>query len=98
MRKFLMLSVITLLSLPANLAQSAKQRVRVVTIPITIISKKELKKKNIEEAPEVGEISVKENGEEQTIISIRSVSESPLSLAILIQEDLSSLVNLEVIL
>jgi len=95
MRKFLMLSVITLLSLPANLAQSAKQRVRVVTIPITIISKKELKKKNIEEAPEVGEISVKENGEEQTIISIRSVSESPLSLAILIQEDLSSLVNLE---
>lgn len=95
MRKFLMLSVITLLSLPANLAQSAKQRVRVVTIPITIISKKELKKKNIEEVPEVGEISVKENGEEQTIISIRSVSESPLSLAILIQEDLSSLVNLE---
>jgi VWFA-related protein len=39
---------------------------------------------------------VKENNEEQEILSIRSVSESPLSIAFLIQEDLSSSFNLQI--
>lgn len=86
---------VVVIALSSAFAQDKKQKVRVVTIPITILSKKEIKQRNPEEVVEAGEILVKENGENQTIISIRSVSESPLSLAILIQEDLSSTVNLE---
>jgi VWFA-related protein len=72
-----------------------KQKVRVVTIPIKIFTKKERKEGRLEEMIEAGEIIVKENGVQQTLLSIRSVNESPLSLAILIQDDLSSAVNLE---
>ncbi|MCS6873940.1 MAG: hypothetical protein N2Z23_10105 [Pyrinomonadaceae bacterium] len=73
----------------------SNQRIRVVTIPITVLSKQEIREKELEEVIEAGEIIVKENGQEQQIISIRGANESPLSLAILIQDDLSSAVNLE---
>ncbi|GIU82595.1 MAG: hypothetical protein D6687_06310 [Acidobacteria bacterium] len=76
-------------------SERKRQKVRVVTIPITILTKKERKEKRLEEMVEAGEIIVKENGIQQTILSIRSINESPLSLAILIQDDLSSAVNLE---
>lgn len=72
-----------------------QQRIRVVSIPVTIFSKQEMKEKKLEEIIDVGQLSVKENGNEQTVISIRGISESTLSLAILIQSDLSSTVNLE---
>jgi VWFA-related protein len=72
-----------------------EQKVRTVTIPISILSKEELKKKKNEEFIEAGDIFVKEDGEVQTILSIRSVSENPLALAILVQDDLSSNFNLE---
>jgi VWFA-related protein len=70
-------------------------KVRVVTIPISILSKEELKKKQNEEFIEAGDIFVKEDGDEQTILSIRSVGDNPLALAILVQDDLSSTFNLE---
>jgi VWFA-related protein len=38
---------------------------------------------------------VKENKEEQVLLSVRSVENSPLSLAVLIQEDLTSTINLQ---
>lgn len=72
-----------------------KQKVRTVTIPISIFSKQELKGKTAEEYIQAGDLIVKEDGDEQTILSIRSVSETPLALAVLIQDDLSSVVNLE---
>lgn len=72
-----------------------EQKVRTVTIPISILSKEELKKRQNEEFIEAGDIFVKEDGDEQTILSIRSVRENPLSFAILIQEDLSTGFNLE---
>lgn len=72
-----------------------KQKVRTVTIPISIFSKQELKEKTPEEFLEAGTINVKESGDPQTILSIRSMSETPLALAVLIQDDLSSVVNLE---
>jgi VWFA-related protein len=75
--------------------KKTKQKVRTVTIPISIFSKEELKQRAPEEFLEAGNIIVKENGDQQTILSIRSVSETPLALAILIQDDLSSVVNLE---
>lgn len=75
--------------------RKSDERVRVVTIPISIYTKKELKKNQAEEFLQADRITVQENGEEKTIISIRSVSDTPLSLAVLIQDDLASNVNLE---
>lgn len=70
-------------------------KVRTMTIPISIFSKSELKEKKQEEFLEAGNLTVREDGEEQTILSIRDVGSTPLALAILIQDDLSSTFNLE---
>jgi VWFA-related protein len=72
-----------------------QQKVRTVTIPISIFSEEELKKQIPQEFIEAGNIIVKEEGEQQTILSIRSISEAPLALAVLVQDDVSSSVNLE---
>lgn len=71
------------------------QKVRTMTIPVSIVSKQELKEKQAQEFIEAGDITVREDGEEQTILSIRSVSNTPLALAILIQDDLTPSVNLQ---
>ncbi|MEO6588922.1 MAG: hypothetical protein ABIP06_06295 [Pyrinomonadaceae bacterium] len=71
-------------------------RVRVVTIPISIYTKKELKENQAEEFLQTDRIILTENQQEKTILSIRSVSNTPLSLAVLIQDDLGSSVNLEI--
>lgn len=79
-----------------RLPQNNKQEdVRLMTIPISIFTEKELKEKRAQEFIEAGEIIVKEDRDDQTILSIRSVSNTSLSLAILIQDDLSSDVNLQ---
>ena len=67
-----------------------KQRVRTVTVPISIFTKRELKERRAEEYVQVETINVKEDNEPQQILSIRSVTDAPLSIAILIQEDLST--------
>jgi VWFA-related protein len=72
-----------------------KQKVRTVTIPISIFTKKELRENQAEELVQAGNIIVKENGEEQVILSIRSVTNAPLALAVLIQDGLSSNANLQ---
>ncbi len=71
------------------------QRVRTVTIPISIFTKKELKERQAEEYVQADRLIVKEDNDEQQILSIRSVSDSPLSLALVIQEDLASSFNLQ---
>lgn len=70
-------------------------RVRTVTIPISIFTKEELKKNRIGEFVDAGDLIVKEDGDQQVILSIRSVTENPLEIAVLIQDNLSSGVNLE---
>lgn len=72
-----------------------KPKVRTVTIPISIKSDKPQKEQQSEEFIEAGDIIVKEDGTEQQILSIKSVSNTPLSLAILIQDDLTSNFNLQ---
>jgi VWFA-related protein len=72
-----------------------QQKVRTVTIPVSILSKEELKQQIPQEFIEAGNIIVKEDGDQQTILSIRDISEAPLALAVLIQDDVSSSVNLE---
>jgi len=77
--------------------QSAqKQQVRTMTIPISIFTKKELKEKQAEEFVQADRLTIKEDKDEQQILSIRSVSNSPLSIALVIQEDLSSTFNLQI--
>ncbi|MBK9216150.1 MAG: hypothetical protein IPM59_11230 [Chloracidobacterium sp.] len=70
--------------------------VRTVTVPISIFSKKELKEGQAEEFLQAERIIVKENGDEQQILSIRSVTTSPLSIAFVIQDDLASTFNLQI--
>ncbi len=72
-----------------------QQKVRTMTIPISIFTKQELKENQTEEFLQAGEIIVKEDSEQQTILSIRSVTNTPLHLAVLIQDNLSSNVNLQ---
>ena len=79
----------------AENSRKRQQKVRTVTIPISIFSKEELKQQIPQEFIEAGNIIVKEDGDQQTILSIRSISEAPMALAVLIQDDVSSSVNLE---
>jgi VWFA-related protein len=69
--------------------------VRTMTIPISIFTKREIKEKQAEEFVEAGEIIVNEDEDNQVILSIRSVTNTPISLAVLIQDDLSSDFNLQ---
>lgn len=71
------------------------QKVRTVSIPISIYTKQELKQEQTEEYLAVERLSVLENDEEEQILSIRSVTEAPLALAMLIQDDLTSSFNLQ---
>jgi VWFA-related protein len=73
-----------------------KQRVRTVTIPISIFTKKELKENQAEEFVQAERLIVKEDKDEQQILSIRSVTNSPLSIALIIQDDLASNFNLQI--
>ncbi len=66
-----------------------------MTIPISIFSKQELKDNQTEEFLQAGEIIVKEDNDQQTILSIRSVTNTPLHIAVLIQDNLSSNINLQ---
>ncbi|MGQ0540887.1 MAG: hypothetical protein ACT4O9_03425 [Blastocatellia bacterium] len=92
-------SVLILISLtfagPSNHV-SAQQKVRTVSIPISIFTKQELKQGQAEEIVQADRLSVKENREEMTILSIRSVTDAPLSIAVLIQDDLTSSFNLQI--
>ena len=71
------------------------QQVRTMTIPVTFFTKQELREGQPSEFIEAGIITVKEDNEPQTILSIRSVSNTPLHLAVLIQDDLRSEANLQ---
>ena len=97
--KFVVFCLLSLLFSTAVSAQKNKnkteQNVRTMTIPISIFTKQELKENQAEEFVQADRLIVNENKDEQTILSIKSVSSTPLSLAILIQDDLSSSFNLE---
>jgi len=91
---FLMAGV--MLSSLMGQAPEPKQKVRTVTIPISIFTKKELKENQAEEYVQADRLIVKEDKEEQQILSIRSVSGTPLSIALVVQDDLTSNFNLQI--
>ncbi len=98
--KFIVALLLTSIFVSVGAAQkksSLKQdeRVRTMTIPISIFTKKEQKENRAEEFVQVGDLQVKENKDDQVILSIRSVSNTPLALAVLIQDDLTSEANLK---
>jgi hypothetical protein len=74
-----------------------KQRsnVRTVTIPISIYRKNESKQNQTEELIQVDRLIVHEDKDDQTILSVRSVTNTPLSLAVVLQEDLAAEANLQ---
>lgn len=72
-----------------------KQKVRTVTIPISIFTKKELREDQQQEFIQADRLIVKEDKDEQEILSIRNVADSPLQFCVLIQDDLTSSVNLQ---
>ena len=101
MMKAVFVSILASLLMPfALLAQkpdtAENQKVRTVSIPISIFTKDELRQGQAEEFVQADRLIVKEDREDQTILSIRSVVDAPLALAILIQEDLSSTFNLQI--
>lgn len=101
MRKFRCLSALSIIGvfvigLGSVFAQDRRsQKVRTVSIPISIYTKEELRQGQAEEFLQVELLTVTENQKDQQILSIRSVTDAPLSLAILIQDDLTSSFNLQ---
>jgi VWFA-related protein len=85
-----------LLAFTATRAQEPQQKVRPVTIPISIFTKKELREKQAEEFVQADRLIVREDNEEQQILSVRSVNTTPLSIAFLIQDDLTANFNLQI--
>ncbi|MDQ4122305.1 MAG: hypothetical protein M3209_12775 [Acidobacteriota bacterium] len=71
------------------------QTARPITIPISVRAGNVKVSETRGEVIEAGNITVKENGEERTILSLRKTSESPMHFAVLIQEDVDATVNLE---
>ncbi|MGI8884750.1 MAG: hypothetical protein ACR2IA_10975 [Pyrinomonadaceae bacterium] len=95
---FLSIFPLLLLFFDTSFAQNKSvqaQKVRTVTIPISIFTKQELRNKEPEEFVQADRLLVKENNDEQTILSIRSVTNTPLALAVLIQDDLTANFNLQ---
>ena len=72
------------------------QKVRTVTIPISIFTKKELRDDQQQEFIQADRLIVKEGKDEQEILSIRNVADSPLQLCVLVQDDLTSNFNLQI--
>ena len=75
--------------------KTSQPKVRTMTIPISIFTKRELKDNQTEEFVQADRLIVEEDGDEQTILSIRSVTTASLALAVLIQDDLSGEANLQ---
>ena len=91
---------VLILLVSASLGQppsdSGRSNVRTVSIPISIFTKEELKEDRLQEFVQIDRLIVKESGDEQQILSIRSIEDAPLALAILIQDDLTSNFNLQI--
>lgn len=97
-KRIFLLAVVLSVMVPASvLAQKPeKPKVRTMTIPISIFTKKELRQNQPEEFVQADRIIVKEDRDEQEILSIRSVTDSPLSIAFVIQDDLAGNFNLQI--
>ncbi len=93
---FLLISLFTISGFAQKKeTKNQDKQVRTVTIPISFSLKKEEKDNLSAEFIQAGDLRVKEDGDDQVILSIRSVSSTPLAIAVLIQDDLTSEANLK---
>src|ERR1035437_7070502 len=83
-------------SLYSQTPSTNNQPVRTVTIPISTFTKKELREGQAEEYIQADQLIVREDNDEQQILSIKSVGDSPLCIALLIQDDLTANFNLQI--
>jgi len=67
-----------------------------VTIPVTIRTKEEAAERTEETYFQNVDLVISEDGEPQTIVSLRGISSSPITLCVLIQEDLVPSVGNEI--
>ncbi len=67
-----------------------------VTIPVTIRTKEEVAERTEETYFQNIDLVISEDGEPQTIVSLRGISSSPITLCVLIQEDLVTSVANEI--
>ena len=97
MIRFFVILISILAAAPSYAQQpQPRQGVRSVTIPISIFTKQELREGQAQEFVQADRLIVTEDKDEQQILSIRSVSDTPLSIAFLIQDDLASSFNLQI--
>lgn len=75
-------------------AVRARDGVRAVTIPVTIQTADEVGQTELRA---VGNLKVLEDGDEQRVLSIRSYANSPISLAILVQDGIVSSINYDIL-
>ncbi|HQZ83135.1 MAG TPA: VWA domain-containing protein [Pyrinomonadaceae bacterium] len=92
---FCSIILIAALQAVAQPPEESKPEVRTVTIPISIFTRQELKDKKAEEIIDAADLSVIEDKDQQQILSLRSTSDVPITLAILLQDELSSSFNLQ---
>src|SRR5688572_15348795 len=97
-KRIFLLAVIFSVFIPASIfaQKPEKPKVRTMTIPISIFTKKELRQNQPEEFVQADRIIVREDKDEQQILSIRSVTDSPLSIAFVIQDDLAGNFNSQI--
>jgi VWFA-related protein len=86
---FAVMSSTTFAQTPSGGNGSTTRPGRPVTIPLTIRVKEETELQNID-------LTISEDGEPQTIISVRGITNSPITIALLIQEDLVPSVGNEI--
>ncbi|HMF58141.1 MAG TPA: hypothetical protein VK619_17490 [Pyrinomonadaceae bacterium] len=67
--------------------------VRPVTIPITVRGRGSAQEQEVQP---IGNLTVREDGEEQQILSVRSMSTAPISVAVLIQDDVVPSISNEI--
>lgn len=99
LRPILLLTLLAVAAGPSHVqgqSDGGRARVRTVSIPISIFTKQELKEDRLQEYLQLDRLIVREDNEEQQILSIRNIEDAPLSLAVLIQDDLGSGFNLQI--
>ncbi len=73
--------------------RTRRSGVRPVTIPITVRGHGSAQEQEVQP---IGNLTVREDGDEQQILSIRSMSSAPISVAVLIQDDVVPSISNEI--
>jgi hypothetical protein len=76
--------------------QGVRSSVRAVTIPVTIRFRGSPARQAEGQEVPAADLTVREDGEEQRVISVRNIGTTPLTVGVLIQDDVVSSINNEI--